>query len=147
MEAAMKAVYVGVILDAEATEVAPSATEALLRWWEAEVGELLPKHIAHHMTIRFRPTEAELAELVLGQATALRVVGFAHDAGIQAVVVELAGDRRSANAVPHVTLATDGVTPPVRANDLLSAGFTPVDGPVLTGRVGIFDGKTDVFSR
>jgi len=136
----MKAVYVGVILDA-------AATEALLRWWEAVVGELLQKHIAHHCTLRFRPTEAELAEYELGQATTLRVVGFAHDAGIQAVVVELAGDMRSANAVPHVTLATDGVTPPVRANDLLSAGFTPVDGPVLTGRVGAFDGKTDVFSR
>jgi hypothetical protein len=135
----MKAIYVGVILDA-------AATEALLRWWETVVGPLLQKHIAHHMTIRFRPTEAELAEYELGQATALRVVGFAHDTGIQAVVVELV-DVGSANAVPHVTVATDGVTPPVRANDLLSAGFTPVDGPVLTGRVGIFDGKTDVFSR
>ena len=143
----MKAIYVGVILDAEDTEERPASTEALLRWWEAEVGEVLPKRVAHHCTLRFRPTEAELAEYELGQATTLRVVGFAHDAGIQAVVVELAGDMRSANAVPHVTVATDGVTPPVRANDLLSAGFTPVDGPVLTGRVGIFDGKTDVFSR
>ena len=135
----MKAIYVGVILDA-------AATEALLRWWETAVGELLQKHIAHHATLRFRPTEAQLAEYELGQATTLRVVGFAHDTGIQAVVVELV-DVESANAVPHITIATDGVTPPVRANDLLSAGFTPVDGPLLTGKVGAFDGKTDVFSR
>jgi hypothetical protein len=37
----------------------------------------------------------------------------------------------SANRVPHVTVATDGITDPVAANALLEAGFEGRSGPAL----------------
>jgi hypothetical protein len=38
----------------------------------------------------------------------------------------------SKNAVPHITVATDGVTEPAEANALLAAGFAPCPGPTLS---------------
>jgi hypothetical protein len=61
------------------------------------------------------------------------------DGGVQAAAVGLVlPDGRvleagfSENRVPHVTLATDGVTEPVEANALLAAGFVRAPGPVLS---------------
>lgn len=131
----MKPVYVGVMLD---------DPEALQRWWASEVGELLPKRIAHHMTIKFGPSVDEVAALPIGEPVTLEVVGYANSGEIQAVVVRPHGVE-SANRIPHVTVATDGVTSPVKSNDLLAEGWERVKGPTLKGKVGFFAGGRDWF--
>jgi hypothetical protein len=117
----------------------------LLRWWSTHIGELLPVPYAHHMTIKFKPSDHDLDQLPIGDAVGLRIVGFAEDDNIQAVVVEPIGVH-SAKPIPHVTVATDGA-PPSKATDLLLRGYTPIDGPIIPARVGLFIGKTAVFVR
>jgi len=107
----------------------------------------LPSPIAHHCTVRYgtsNPADlpAVFSPADLGRIFLLQLVGFATraDGAVQAAVVALLlpdGSRMergfSENAVPHVTVATDGVAEPVTANALLEAGFEPVlDGPVLS---------------
>lgn len=128
--------YVGVILD---------DPQDLLAWWKREVGSLLPKHFAHHMTIKFKPSSADLDALAIGMPIDLHVIGWADNGKIQAVAVNVVGVD-SANKVPHVTVATDGGTPPMESNALLEKGFTRVQGPTLKGRVGLSYGPSkDVF--
>lgn len=131
----MKPVYVGVMLD---------DPKELQRWWASEVGELLPRRIAHHMTIRFGPSADEVAALPVGEPVTLEVVGYANSGEIQAVVVRPHGVE-SANRIPHVTVATDGATSPVKSNDLLAEGWERVKGPTLKGKVGFFAGGRDWF--
>ncbi len=130
-----KVVYVGAMVE---------KPQNLLSWWKSKVGPLLPKHIAHHMTIKFAPTEAELALLPIGKEVYFEVIGYVDDGHVQAVVVQPHGVK-SKNPVPHVTIATDGKTPPVKANDLLKDGFTPLGGPKVPARVGVFIDGQDVF--
>lgn len=131
-----KAIYSGVFLS-------PESKEALADWWP---GELLPKTFMHHMTLKFKPSPEEVLSLPLGKDVKLQIVGIGSDEKGQAVAVstELPVD----NPIPHITVATDG-TSPVYSNELLAAGAAPVDmenpPPVLTGTVGIFDGKGPKF--
>jgi hypothetical protein len=105
----------------------------------------LARPIAHHCTVAhgtrnpadlpgfFAPTD-------IGGPFLLVVRGFATrgDGGVQAAVValllpdgQLVTEGFSRNPVPHVTVATDGVTEPAEANALLAAGFSPCQGPAL----------------
>ena len=77
----------------------------------------------------------------LGGRFLLDVTGFKtrEDGGVEAVVVALRRpDGRAVdqpfteNAIPHITVATDGVTEPAEANALLASGFAIVAGPTLT---------------
>lgn len=129
-----KVVYVGAMLEKPQT---------LLSWWKSHVGVPLPKHYAHHMTIKFAPSDAELAQLPIGAEVYLEIVGYVDDGHVQAVVVHPHGVK-SKNPIPHVTVATDG-TPPAKANDLLKNGFTPLGGPKIVARVGMFIDGMDVF--
>ena len=129
-------VYVGAMLD---------DPTALLRWWSTHVGKVLPVPYAHHMTIKFRPADSDLDALRVGAPVGLHIVGFADDGQVQAVAVEPIGVH-STSPVPHVTVATNG-TPPVKSNELLARGYVPVNGPVISARVGLFTGKDDVFTR
>lgn len=129
-------VYVGAMLD---------DPTALLRWWSTHVGKVLPVPYAHHMTIKFRPADSDLDALHVGAPVGLHIVGFADDGQVQAVAVEPIGVH-STSPVPHVTVATNG-TPPVKSNELLARGYVPVNGPVISARVGLFTGKDDVFTR
>jgi hypothetical protein len=131
-----KPVYVGAML------ITPAD---LLRWWSMNIGGLLPQVYAHHMTIKFKPADSDLDALTVGALVGLRIVGFADDSHVQAVAVEPIGVH-SASPIPHVTVATDG-TPPVKSNELLARGYTPIDGPVIPARIGLFTGKEDVFVR
>ena len=125
--------YVGAILD---------RPEQLLNWWSTNIGPLLDKKFAHHMTIQFKPKSLDGYEV--GSSVSLRVVGFAQNEHVQAVVVEAVG-ATSSNAVPHITVATDG-SPPVLSNDLLQQGYVSVRGPYLSARVGFNQAGKDVFS-
>jgi hypothetical protein len=105
----------------------------------------LPCVLAHHCTVRYGSCDpADLPVTFnpgdLGRTFTLKVTGQARraDGGVEAVVVALAlADGRvldqgfTENAIPHVTVATDGVTEPVEANALLRKEFEPVDGPLL----------------
>jgi hypothetical protein len=102
--------------------------------------------IAHHCTVAHGTRDpADLPGVFavsdLGRRFLLVVRGFATraDGGVQAAVVALAlpdgrvlSEGFSRNAVPHVTVATDGVTEPAEANALLAAGFSPCLGPTLS---------------
>jgi hypothetical protein len=105
----------------------------------------LPAPLAHHCTVAHGTRDPSdlpgiFATAAIGDRFGLRVRGFATraDGGIQAAVVALIlADGReiergfSSSAVPHVAVATDGLTEPAEANALLQAGFTPIDGPIL----------------
>jgi hypothetical protein len=105
----------------------------------------LPNPISHHCTVRYGTCNpADLPEIFspadLGRVYQLEVIGFATraDGGVQAAVVALwlPDGRRlergfSENTIPHVTVATDGLTEPVSANDLLESGFEPVRGNLV----------------
>jgi len=114
--------YVAVVLNSE-------SRLRLCRWFPAKA--LLEKLFAHHMTVTFRPTLEEFEKLPINQGVFLKVIGYAQDEHVQAVAVM---GFPSSNAIPHITVATDG-TPPKASNDLLAKGFTLIDGPTLLGRV------------
>jgi hypothetical protein len=105
----------------------------------------LENPIAHHATVAFGTRDpADLPRAFspsdVGARFGLLVRGFATraDGGVQAAVVALVlPDGRiveegfSINRVPHVTVATDGITEPAAANALLEAGFERRSGPAL----------------
>jgi hypothetical protein len=105
----------------------------------------LPRLYGHHCTVRYGTSDpADLPSRFqpsdLGRTFQLAVIGCATraDGGVQAVAVALVlpdGERVtrgfSQNRVPHVTVATDGVTEPHEANLLLELGFDPFDGPLF----------------
>ena len=130
-----KALWAGVILD---------NPEFLIVWWKRNVGPLHSKISAHHMTVIFKPTPAQMAKLDLGAKVSLRVDGYAADGKGQAVV--LSGYRNAdANREPHITVATAPGVSPIYSNELIAGGVTPISGPTLIGRVGFHDGKQDRF--
>lgn len=106
----------------------------------------LSRPIAHHCTVKYGTCDpADLPPAFsaadLGKTFTLEIVGFKtrEDGGVQAVVVALVltdgrvvDEAFSENAIPHITVATDGVTEPSEANALLAAGFEIAFGPTLT---------------
>ena len=104
--------------------------------------------ITHHCTVRYGTQRAEdlpavFAASDVGQTFRLKVIGLARLAGkVEAVAVALVLPDGtllergfSENAIPHVTVATDGVEEPARANEVLSSGFERIDGPMITARL------------
>lgn len=133
----MSYVYLGVFLTDE-------ASKGLVDWWRQEIGEPLGKIYAHHMTVVFKPTEEQIRDFALKQECTLRVIGYAHDAQCQAVVVRpsCAYGIACQNAYPHITIATE-FTPPGYSNELLQKGpiTSILHGPTLQAWTGYFDGK------
>ena len=128
---AKKPAYYGVFLT-------PESHQKLLSWWNDAVGQpLLAKPFAHHMTIKFKPAEEDVAKFtpMIGKEIQLKVTGFAANEKGQAVKVE-PQDIGSANANPHITISCAENVTPVYSNELLSVEFKSADGPTL---VGIFD--------
>ena len=118
-------IFVAVVLDDQ-------SHRALLSWWERATGKkLLSKRFAHHMTVKFKPTQVDMAKLTIGEEVTLQVIGWAEDGKVQAVAVK---GFKSANKVPHITVATDG-TAPRFSNDLIEKGYARVRGPKLKGTV------------
>lgn len=119
-----------------AAYLTPDARDALKEWYASKVGELLPKEYAHHMTIKFKPGVDDLQLHPEGTKVELRVVGYASNDWVQAVVVE---GYPSANACPHITVATNN-SPPKMANELLVDGYTRAEGPTLGAYVLAYRG-------
>ena len=127
-------IYIGVFLD-------DNSKQRLKNWWVEETGkELLDELYTHHMTLHFRPSPSEAEQYPVGKEVELNVIGYAEDEKGQAVLVDT--PVRSQNENPHVTIATDGSTPPYYSNELLKEGVQRVSGGiVLKGRVGYWDGQ------
>lgn len=119
----------------------PDSSERLVR-----VFATLSRPLAHHCTVKYGTQDpADLPRAFsaadLGGSFLLDVTGFKTraDGGVEAVVVALrrpdgrvVDEPFTENAIPHITVATDGVTEPAEANALLVAGFAIVAGPTLT---------------
>lgn len=119
-------IYTAVILDEE-------SRSNLLSWFQEISGEEIhPKEFAHHMTIKFKPSEEEIESTPFNEKATLKIIGWASDERGQAVLVE--PSIPSSNQFPHITVATNGVGP-VYSNKLLENGYNEVQGPTLTGTV------------
>ncbi|MDX1470937.1 MAG: hypothetical protein R3213_05540 [Flavobacteriaceae bacterium] len=124
-------ILVGILLDKQ-------SKNALKKWWENNVGELLPKQYMHHVTLAFKPGIELVEDLAennfLGKTLQINVIGYAGDDTIQAVAVDVPGLPFTAdNKILHITVSTQEGTPPVRSNDLLAKGYNSVIGPKLSG--------------
>jgi hypothetical protein len=128
--------YFALVLDAASAEVLKRSFATL------------DHPIAHHCTVRYGSSCAAdlpspFAATDLGRTYRLKVIGHVRLEGkVEAVAVALVlPDGKllergfSENAIPHVTVATDGVEEPARANDLLASGFARIDGPLLEARL------------
>ena len=127
--------YTGVFLT-------PESRDELLAWCAKTMGPPIKgsRVIAEHMTIKFRPSQKDSAQLSFGSHTGLRVVGFVQDKHVQAVVVSSRAVR-SANLIPHITVCVH-LKKPAYSNEALTKGFKPVaDGPWLVGEVSWGSGK------
>jgi hypothetical protein len=119
--------YVAAVLD-------DSSHRALLDWWRHHVpSPLLPQVVAHHCTLAFGPTNAEIESYPLEQEVVLRVIGWAADE--QAGAVAVASPVPSKSSVPHVTVSLTPGTTAVYSNKLLAKGFTRAAGPALRAQV------------
>jgi len=129
---AVKVLYTALILD-------PASHTAVQKWFEQVSGEpLLDTVFAHHITIQFKPSESQVADIEVGSKASVKVVGWASDDKIQVVVVS---GLTVASGVPHVTLATAPGTSPAYAKQLLQDSYTRAGGPVLTGQIEAVMGK------
>ena len=110
----------------------------------------------HHVTLEFRPDpDGDHVRKVLeheGEVVDVKVIGLtsdrqSHNDGclelpnpVLAFKVELGETLKAlgiecANETPHLTVATSASVRPVAAN---FAEYNPYDGPILTGRLGVF---------
>lgn len=129
--------YSGVILD-EASQ------DALVRWWEKAVGPVLSETVAHHMTIQVKPSLGEAEMLPLGRKARLKVIGYVQDDKAQAVVVRPSvGSQKS---TPHVTVAVASGAEASHSDALLAHGYERVNGPTLSGEVGVASRRRTFFN-
>ena len=166
----MKNIYIGLkLLTPETGEDVfyYNGRSRLLEQWHLQTGETFhPNLLAHHCTLIFKPTDAEVcmarildAEVKSLERTQLRsktfepaayrmtVNGYAADRYCQAFAVDLspygiAGFPKKicTNAIPHITVATYGGKPPVYSNELLAREMTPIKPFAVYGTLFV---KTD----
>lgn len=129
-------------------------TDLLLRQWELTTGLApLAKRYAHHLTLRFKPSQddIDLLSASFGGVVELHTIGFAADSQAQALAVSLDPALREhcANEHPHITVATDGLTPPRYSNELLAKheARDRLNLPNIRGRIGWWDGKQARFDQ
>ena len=113
--------------------------------------ELHEDTVCHHMTIQYAPKNVDYTTLPLSVHVVLKVVGYAKDDFVQAVVVKpirYIKEERSGgvlwsycpsgnpamkiyNDIPHITVSVSKEGKPVQSNALLAKGYKEVDGPEL----------------
>lgn len=85
-----------------------------------------PEVIAHHVTYRFGVPKGE--SCLYGNIVSVRVIGYAVEDGIEALVVAVNGqDRRPDGRFYHITLSLDrnkGKKPQM-SNEMIERGFIP----------------------
>lgn len=127
--------YLGVILNAD-------DQERLLRWWKVHRGPLFKNHRGHHMTIRIKPSESDIAKAALGKNVDLTVTGVIDAEGTQAVVVK---SNISHSVTPHITVSFDDGK---SAKDSANGEIESVKPFKLSGRIGyVNDGGEEIFEH
>jgi len=106
---------------------------------------LLPHEVPDlHVTLKFRPSDVELQRdfQERGKEVTLRTVGWATHSKLQVVHVEILDDHLAGlcdNQFPHITVRTDGVTPPHYSNGLLEfSNFEKTEAIELSAILGDF---------
>lgn len=121
--------YAAIFLD-------PESQRRLVLWWKLVIGiPLLGDIKAHHMTIKFNPSQEELGAIPLGEQGSIRILGYAADEKGQAVLVQ--SSIRSYNQHPHITVAVAPGVSAAYSNELLAKGHVTSNGPKLRGVVGV----------
>ena len=111
-----------------------------------------PKHsriLADHVTLKFRPTIAEVSSIELGTMISMKVTGYAEDEKGQALIVELLRADENVkrlmargNKHTHITISVSEGISPVYSNVLLESRFDPDESDVVdTGQklMGVID--------
>ena len=111
-------------------------------WWTNTVGGLLDMERIHHITICFKPSMEEVLATDFGSDVKFKIVGWAEDKKVQAIVVSGIDSNKE---VPHMTISTKDGVPPSESNKLLSEGYHIVDGPEFDGTIGYWNGSKAVF--
>jgi hypothetical protein len=130
------------LLEAKGTEhyVALRLTNspALIRWWKANVGELLPEVDAHHVTLQYRPSKSQIQRYPLGKKMAVKVTGVIDTPDVQAVVVD-PRNLRIGTKKPHITVALSKGTKPRKSLDAWPMRKKVNNGPIVRGVVVVID--------
>jgi len=96
--------------------------------------------IGHHVTVWFGGNPP--AELVVGNKAVIKVIGYASDESLEALVVAVDGEPdRPDGKVYHITWSLDRQKgrKPVDSNAVIAAGkVTLIDGPSFTATLGKF---------
>lgn len=135
----MKAIYIGVFLTQE-------SRQKLLESFPARHSTVQ----ADHVTIKFRPSELEVANAPIGHKVKLEVVAEVSDEKGQAVSVR---GVLSANRYPHITISCDPANggTPAYSNELLQKFGATLDSISGLGNPPpntlTLDGVVDVFPR
>ena len=135
-----KVIYTGIFFDFDNQE-----REKLIKRAGAEG---MPNVFLHHVTLQFRPkADSEHLMRVLeheGMDVEVRIVGVSVDPDVAALAVELSPRLTglgidSANAVPHLTVATAEGVKPFEANKV-PYERNWADAFIITGTLGAFRG-------
>ena len=121
----------------------------------------LKKEYLHHLTFKYKPTSDDIAITPFGKKVMLYVTGLAEDENAQALQVTFARDPSAEepinlplaenhiceNKIPHITVATNGTTPPKYSNQLLRLRTLPLsEAIVIPATVGWWNGKEAVYT-
>lgn len=102
--------YLGLFLDTEGVE----------DLWPHLTGiPLLENAHAHHMTLKFNPTNIEIDAFPFGVRVVLAIAAYVYNDNVQTFIVQEVPGFRCDNEVPHITIATSATGKPVQSNDLL----------------------------
>jgi hypothetical protein len=121
-----KPIYYAIFLD-EASE------EKLLKWWVEKIQiPFLDRVYAEHLTIKFKPTDTDVALYtpMLESKTNIKIIGYAADDKGQAVLG--LPEIESTNKYPHITISCANGVEPSYSKTLLE-NHTLINGPTISG--------------
>lgn len=126
--------YLAIVLDT-------SSRTRLLKWWRDETGlPLLTVTHAHHLTLKFEPSDDEISAAPMGKSIKFSVTGWAADEKAQAVKADYPvapGVTRDSSFAPvaHVTVSVAAGVMPSYSKELLSKKPHMARRVVLSGVV------------
>jgi hypothetical protein len=123
--------------------------DLLLFWWQEIHKFSLHENVkAHHITIKYDPSPADLLHIPIGETAKVQIIGIAQDEKAQAVVVEQTGRVFTpiANKYPHITIAVAPGIQAVYSNELIEKRWESIRSPKLI-LSGVIDVRTEDDSR
>ena len=131
----------------------PSEQRRLRIWWEQHVGPIMSKPSMDHLTIAYNPTVSVIQKFQqkYGVTYPIQVSHWVSSDILHAQAVLATTEIKSQNRYPHITIATDGITPKTVLDQLLSHATThnpiveagEVNNLTLSGRFGKFIKRPD----